>query len=236
MKTREVGRREKEGRKLLAEAGTRKSGLTLALTDFLTEARTATGTTTGGQEVRAGGQSTATTLPTVIRPMAMEALAMEATTTEAGSPGHTTTDTTATEAPTTPATATRSGLAAVSTTPTLATMEASTTIMTVAMEATIEEEMVVYQVLAAATTLATMEAPTTSMTTAMAVTTEEETVLATAATSPALTTMDSVVLTVVQVDCKVEGSGPQNWEPESEMAEPGPRTRKTPTTENWTGK
>ena len=86
------------------------------------------------------------------------------------------------------------------------------------------------------TTLATMEAPTTSMTTAMAVTTEEETVLATAATSPALTTMDSVVLTVVQVDCKVEGSGPQNWEPESEMVEPGPRTRKTPTTENWTGK
>ena len=124
----------------------------------------------------------------------------------------------------------------VSTTPTLATMEASTTIMTVAMEATIEEEMVVHQVLAAATTLATMEAPTTSMTTAMAVTTEEETVLATAATSPALTTMDSVVLTVVQVDCKVEGSGPQNWEPESEMVEPGPRTRKTPTTENWTGK
>ena len=235
MKTREVGRREKEGRKPLAEAGTRKSGLTLALTDFLTEARTATGTTTGGQEVRAGGQSTATTLPTVIRPMAMEALAMEATTT-AGWPGHTTTYTTATEAPTTPATATRSGLAAVSTTPTLATMEASTTIMTVAMEATIEEEMVVHQVLATATTLATMEAPTTSMTTAMAVTTEEETVLATAATSPALTTMDSVVLTVVQVDCKVEGSGPQNWEPESEMVEPGPRTRKTPTTENWTGK
>ena len=240
MKTREVGRREKEGRKPLAEARTRKSGLTLALTDFLTEARTATGTTTGGQEVRAGGQSTATTLPTVIRPMAMEALAMEATTT-AGWPGHTTTDTTATEAPTTPApttpaTATWSGLAAVSTTPTLATMEASTTIMTVAMEATIEEEMVVHQVLAAATTLATMEAPTTSMTTAMAVTTEEETVLATAATSPALTTMDSVVLTVVQVDCKVEGSGPQNWEPESEMVEPGPRTRKTPTTENWTGK
>ena len=45
--------------------------------------------------------------------MAMEALAMEATTTEAGSPGHTTTYTTATESPTTPATETRSALAAV---------------------------------------------------------------------------------------------------------------------------
>ena len=73
-----------------AAAGTRKLGLTPALTEFLIEARSSTGEMTKGQEDRTGGQNKATA--------ATAATALE---TEEGTPVQTTTVTTAAGPPTT---------------------------------------------------------------------------------------------------------------------------------------